>query len=361
MRGWAEDAMREAVDVLARGGRNDLASDISRILAKIDFDHLEVLRCPGSDRLADDILEASSFSEYPGHLERCAAIMGLDHCTLQVVREAATSSFTTKVVTTYPDAWISRYVERRYAAIDPVSQASVRAERGFFWDCLDRSSPVLRSFWEEAAAHGIGPSGYTLPIVTERGDKLAISLASRLDPETFRPRIDRFENDIFSLSIFLADAFGRLASVDRPASFDPTDDQLAVLRAIAMGVDEAELRSRSYQHGSYTTLERSICTLFRTRTVAQAAVLAARIGLLADAPLARADILAASTMGGLPGIGSDGALPMRRLARLRSVAIPEAPGQDFRHRSDEPLIVGTPTDVQEQLGAAAGASRAWER
>lgn len=356
MRGWAEDAMREAVDVLARGGRNDLASDITRILAKIDFDHLEVLRCPGSDRLADDILEAASFSEVPGHLERCAAIMGFDHCTLQVVREAPTSSFTTKVVTTYPDTWISRYVERRYTAIDPVSRASAGAEHGFFWDCLERSSPVLRSFWEDSSAHGIGPSGYTLPIVTERGDKLAISLASRLDAETFRRRIDRFENDIFSLSIFLADAFVRLASVERPASFNPTEDQLTVLRAIAMGVDEAELRSRSYQHGSYTALERSICDLFRTRTVAQAAVLAARIGLLADAPLARADILAASSNEGAISTGSEGTLPMRRLARLRSVASREAPGEDCRHRSVERLIFATPTDVQEQLGAAAGAA-----
>jgi Autoinducer binding domain len=327
MHGWAEGALREAVEVLARMGRNDLASDVNRIQAKIDFDNLEVLRCPGSDRIADGILEADSFAELATLLGRLAATLGFDHCTLHVISEGATTNFTTKVMTTYSDEWISRYVDRCYARIDPVSCACVTAQHGFFWDSLDQSAPTLRAFWEDSAAHGIGPSGYTLPIVTERGDKLAVSIASRLAAEVFRDRIERFESDLFSLGIFLADAFCRLASEDRPAGFNPTDDQISILRAIASGAHEAELRSRNYQQGSYATLERSICALFRTRTVAQAAVLAARIGVLADAPLARADILAVSVAGDAsPAAAAAGTLPKRRLARMRT-AIADAPSK----------------------------------
>jgi Autoinducer binding domain len=304
-------------------------------------------RCPGSDRIADGILEASSFSELALLLERLAAVLAVDHCTLHVISEAATTNFSTKVITTYPDAWVSRYVNRRYATLDPVSRACVTAEHGFFWDSLDQSAPAVRIFWRESVDHGIGPSGYTLPLVTERGDKLAISMASRMPTEGFRERIHRLEGDIFSLGIFLADAFCRLASEDRPASFNPTDDQLAVLRAIAMGADEGDLRSRNYQYGSYVTLERSICALFRTRTVAQAAVLAARIGLLADAPLARTDILAASSKAeDVPAAPQVGTLPRRRLARMRSPAAPEAPAQPAKNAQAEQMAVSSDSDTR---------------
>ena len=211
-----------------------------------------------------------------------------------MISEAPSTNFATKVLTTYPGAWVSHYVNRRYSFVDPVGRACLATDHGFFWDTLDHTVPILRTFWADALAHGIGPSGFTQPITTERGDKVAISVCSAAEPEAFRDHFERYESDLFSLGIFLADAFCRLASEDRPDSFDPTDDQLTILRAIAMGVDEPELRERSYRDGSYTALERSICALFRTRTVAQAAVMAARIGLLADAPLTKADVLAAS-------------------------------------------------------------------
>ena len=69
MTGWAEESMREAIDLLARAGRNDLATDLNRIQARVDFDDLDVLRCVGTDRIADSILEAESFSELIALLE----------------------------------------------------------------------------------------------------------------------------------------------------------------------------------------------------------------------------------------------------------------------------------------------------
>ena len=317
-----KNSMREAVDLIARAGRNDLASDLNRILAAVDFDDLEVLRCPGSDRIADEILEAASFSELIGLLGGLSETLGVSHSTLHVISEAPSTNFTTKVLTTYPEEWITRYVNRRYSFLDPVGRACLTTEQGFFWDSLDHSALPLRTFWADAAAHGVGPSGFTLPITTERGDKLAISLCSAEEEEPFRARLQRCHSDLFSLGIFLCDAFCRLASDDRPASFNPTDDQLTILRAISMGVDEAELGQRSYQYGSYKTLQRSICALFRTKTVAQAAILAARIGLLAEAPLTKADILTSSdkTSTG-PAVGAPTAAPLRRLARIRNPVV----------------------------------------
>jgi hypothetical protein len=321
MGGWAEESMREAIELLARSGRNDLATDLNRIQARVDFDGLDVLRCVGTDRIADAILEAQSVSELIALLGKLAKAMGLSHCTLHVISEAASTNFSTKVLTTYPEAWISRYVDRRYFAIDPIGPACLATDHGFFWDRFDHNALVTRTFWEDSKAHGIGPAGYTRPIVTERGDRLAISVSSPLDPDTFRDRFERYEDDLFNLGIYLADSFCRLASDDRPDTFNPTDDQLRILRALALGVTEDDLRQHSYQYGSYDTLERSICALFRTKTVVQAAILATRIGVLADAPLTKADILAApdiTAMGRL--IVAPTGAPLRRLARLRAPA-----------------------------------------
>lgn len=321
MAGWAEESMREAIELLARAGRSDLATDLNRIQARVDFDDLDVLRCVGTDRIADAILEAQSISALIALLDKLAKAMHLSHCTLHVISEAVSTNFSIKVLTTYPGAWISRYVDRRYFAIDPVGPACLTTNEGFFWDRFDRSAPIVRTFWDDGAAHGIGPAGYTRPIVTERGDRLAISVSSGLDPEAFREHFERYEDDLFKLGIYLADSFCRLASDDRPETFNPTDDQLHILRALALGFPEDDLRQRRYQHGSYATLERSICALFRTKTVVQAAILAARIGLLADAPLTKADILAASDVSAVGRliVVPTGA-PLRRLARLRSPA-----------------------------------------
>jgi len=327
MCGWVEDSLGEAIELLARSGRNDLASDLKRILTTIDFDDLEVLRCPGADGIASEILEAGSFGALADLLGRLAEKIGVSHCTLHVVAEAPATNFSTKVLTTYPEEWVSCYVNRRYSSIDPVGRACLAGDRAFFWDSLDHAVPLLRAFWEDAAAHGVGPAGYTLPITTDRGDKVAVSICSSDDPESFRNNIDRYESDLLSLGICLVDAFSRLASEDRPTTFSPTDDQLIILRAIAMGADEADLRARSYQYGSYVTLERSICALFRTKTVAQAAVLAARVGILVDAPLTKADILAASgeTAIGNVVVSPNGA-SLRRLVRMRNAApAPELP------------------------------------
>jgi hypothetical protein len=252
-----------------------------------------------------------------------ASSFGVAHCTLHVISEAPSTNFTTKVLTTYADKWISRYIDRRYSFLDPVARACHGLDRGFFWSELDRETPILRGFWADAAAHGVGPAGYTRPILTERGDRLAISLASAEDDESFRDRIYRLESDIFNLGIFLSETFCRLASEDRPPSFNPTDDQLLILRAIAMGADEAELSARSYQYGSWNTLERSICALFRSRTVAQAAVLAARIGILANAPLTRADVLTASAAPHNGGVASTGLSP-RRPGGTSPIILPSA-------------------------------------
>lgn len=314
---WAEESLRDAIEHLVRAGRNDLASDLSRISSGLDFTEFAVLRCAGIERLVDAALEAESVTQIALMLGQIAKAMSLQHCTLHVISESATTSFLTKVITTYPHAWVSRYLEKRYSAVDPVGRACMTATAGFFWGDLSRRSPIVDGFWKDFTAHGLSAIGYTEPFLTERGDKLALSVCSRMDQDRFYQHIDRFQADLAILGISLGEAFCRLASETRPTSFNPTDEQIELLRAIAGGVDEAELRISTARFACYEKLSQSICELFRTRTVSAAAVLAARIGLLHDAPLCKTDILTMSQPGFADVHAGD---PVRRPVRSRNLA-----------------------------------------
>ena len=61
MIGWVEASLYETINCLTRLGRNDLASDINRLLDTLDFDELEVFRNPVSEAVADQLLEVSTF------------------------------------------------------------------------------------------------------------------------------------------------------------------------------------------------------------------------------------------------------------------------------------------------------------
>lgn len=335
MIGWVEASLYETINCLTRLGRNDLASDINRLLDTLDFDELEVFRNPVSEAVADQLLEVSTFPDLVDLLRQFSEAIGVSHCTLHVVSELPSTSFTTRALTTYPEEWVKRYFNRRYYAIDPVHRAAATAASGFFWDTLEVTDPSTLAFYHDAKAHGIGPSGYTLPIITERGDKIAISASSPEDRERFRDRIHHVEQDLLTVGFSITEAFSRLASEGRPTEFSLTDDQMSILRAVAMGAGREELAEASYLYGSYSTLERSICTMFRTRTITQAAIIAARVGLLTNAPLTKADILVgASSLVTDRVVATPNAASMRRLIKMRNVAPDGTPGADAREWSE---------------------------
>ena len=319
MIGWIEASLHEAIQCLTRVGKNDLASDLNRLLDTLDFDELEVFRNPASEAIADQLLEVSTFPDLVD-LRQFSEAIGVSHCTVHVVSELPSAAFTTRALTTYSEEWVTRYFNRRYVMIDPVHRASATAEGDFFWDTLEVTDPNTLAFYRDAKAHGVGPSGYTLPIITERGDKIAISVSSPEDREAFRDRIRHVEQDLLSVGFCITEAFSRLASEDRPTEFVLTDDQMTILRSVAMGAGVEELHAATYQYGSYTTLERSICAMFRTRTITQAAILAVRVGLLTNAPLTKADIMIGSSrVAPNRVVTTPNAASMRRLINMRNV------------------------------------------
>ena len=106
---------------------------------------------------------------------------------------------------------MTRYFNRRYYASTRCSAPApppTAASSGT--PC--RSRPRTLAFYHDAKTHGVGPSGYTLPIITERGDKIAISVSSPEDRTAFRERIRHIEQDLLAVGFSITEAFSRLAS-----------------------------------------------------------------------------------------------------------------------------------------------------
>ncbi|MEM1149367.1 MAG: autoinducer binding domain-containing protein [Pseudomonadota bacterium] len=310
--------MREAIDLLAHSGRADLASDLHRVLETSDFSDTEMLRSAEADQLLNSIVEADMTSDLILALEQLRDILAVDHCTVHIVKEAPGHFFRTRVLTTYPDSWIERYVSAKFDMLDPVLSYSQMVSEGFFWDEMETTAPVIKSFFQEAGKFGIGPSGHTTLVTTETGEIFGLSVTSTMDQEAFRMHLDRNLPDITVLASYLSEAFVRLLSNAERSRIQLSNDQILVLRGIAEGMTWEEVSEIADKFGSFQEVARSICEAFDTNTIVQAAIYAARLGLLDVPPLTIRNVFTATSR------GTDGELfqadniaSLRRWARVK--------------------------------------------
>jgi LuxR family transcriptional regulator, quorum-sensing system regulator CinR len=72
---------------------------------------------------------------------------------------------------TYPASWIMRYLQMGYADVDPVLREAFRRTIPFEWSELSLEREAEASFLADAASHGVGPHGFSIPILSKRGHR----------------------------------------------------------------------------------------------------------------------------------------------------------------------------------------------
>ena len=72
---------------------------------------------------------------------------------------------------TYPASWTLRYLQMGYADVDPVLREVFRRTLPFDWSELTIESEAEASFLADAASHGIGPHGFSIPVVSKHGHR----------------------------------------------------------------------------------------------------------------------------------------------------------------------------------------------
>jgi LuxR family transcriptional activator of conjugal transfer of Ti plasmids len=98
-------------------------------------------------------------------------------------------SVTPKLISNYPSAWTTHYLESHYERLDPVIAQALSHPEPFEWGLGVRPaapSEPQRELFEEAAKFGIR-YGFTVPIHNHRGPVAAVTFAA----DERRPRFER--------------------------------------------------------------------------------------------------------------------------------------------------------------------------
>ncbi len=91
------------------------------------------------------------------------------------------------VSTTYPREWQSRYIDRSYAALDPVLNACSHAMLPVNWDTVPINSKEARNLVGEAVDYGIGKTGISVPLRSPDGSFGLVSFTADQQTDDWGP------------------------------------------------------------------------------------------------------------------------------------------------------------------------------
>jgi LuxR family transcriptional regulator, quorum-sensing system regulator CinR len=117
-------------------------------------------------------------------VEKLRDLLLVDHLVYHSSKLGASPSVDPYIRLTYPASWIKRYLQMGYVDIDPVVREGFRRTLPFNWNELTIQNATEASFLADALSHGVGPYGFSIPVVSKRGHRALFSISSsRPEPE----------------------------------------------------------------------------------------------------------------------------------------------------------------------------------
>jgi DNA-binding CsgD family transcriptional regulator len=130
-------------------------------------------------RLTDRILDHDE-QDLREALKSIASEIGIRNIAyLQFASERDCEAYLPTAINTYSRAWQTRYFVSGYVDVDPVVHRGRKALLPFDWETLSRNDPVVGAFFDDAAKHGVGRNGVSIPIRRGKAQAL-VSFASDL-------------------------------------------------------------------------------------------------------------------------------------------------------------------------------------
>jgi DNA-binding CsgD family transcriptional regulator len=165
--------------------------------------------------------------------------LGIDHLVYHSSKLGTSPSIDPYVRLTYPASWIKRYLQMGYVDVDPVLREGYRRTLPFNWSDLKIQSSAEAALMTDALAHGIGPHGLSIPVISKQGHRGLFSISFSGSQEawttfvrTTLPTLIQIANRIHRHAI--VELFG----ADRPHL---TVRELECLRWVARGKDASEI------------------------------------------------------------------------------------------------------------------------
>lgn len=104
-------------------------------------------------------------------------VIAIDHIVYHTSRWGMSPTADPYVVLTYSGAWIKRYVEMNYLSVDPVLREGFLRTLPFDWSELELCDAREADMLRDAAEHGIGPYGLSIPVRSPRGHRGLFSIS----------------------------------------------------------------------------------------------------------------------------------------------------------------------------------------
>ena len=116
--------------------------------------------------------------------------MGINFVTYHLAFHEGKEIDSPYVKTNYPGEWVRQYLIMNYVEVDPVAEIGFSRALPCFWSDLDWSSAGAESFQQDAIKHGVGQSGYTIPLTDRKRRRAMVNFASTMEPDEFVKKID---------------------------------------------------------------------------------------------------------------------------------------------------------------------------
>lgn len=103
-------------------------------------------------------------------------------------------------VGTYSQDWAARYVENDYQRIDPVIAGAYQRFHPVDWRRLDWSGKAAKALMEDAARHGVGNQGFSVPLRGPHGQFALFTANHSCDEETWDTFIEMYRRDLLLIA-----------------------------------------------------------------------------------------------------------------------------------------------------------------
>ncbi|WP_113911049.1 helix-turn-helix transcriptional regulator [Roseovarius dicentrarchi] len=190
------------------------------------------------DAILERLQTAHDVTALQRAIETCRDHFAIEHAVYHWVSAAGHNYG----VYTYPKAWIDHYMAHDYLRIDPVILGCYSRFHPVDWKQLDWSSRSARLFRQQAADHGLGTQGYSVPIRGPHGQFALFTVSHTCDDAAWA----RFTDANWRSLILIAHAFNQKAlefepsrTPDGAAPLSPRE--VDALSLLALGYSRAQV------------------------------------------------------------------------------------------------------------------------
>jgi LuxR family transcriptional regulator, quorum-sensing system regulator RaiR len=143
---------------------------------------------------------------------------------------------------TYSMEWKARYAQEQYMRIDPVLIGGSSRFQPFNWGDLDWTPKAARKFRVEAAVHGVGSQGYSVPVHGPKGQFALFSVNHSCEDAEWAAFTRKHQNSFILLSHFFNQkALEVVANVDEQPTKALSPRELDAMTLLARGLSRAEV------------------------------------------------------------------------------------------------------------------------